>query len=160
MKNELITNEWVFINNVGFGQLFAASTDKADNDHYVETGKGGQTADKYQWKIHQDGDRYFIENKTRGFMFAANGDLYGDDHIVECDPDVTTIANAKKQNSTDNKWSWRITEKSDGLIIINNKWGQMFAAHTDLKGEDHVVETKPGREFESDSKYIWQLKQV
>ncbi|WP_299494548.1 hypothetical protein [uncultured Shewanella sp.] len=155
--NKLILNEWVYVTNVGFGQMFAATTDKDGDDHIVEVGKGGQTADKYQWKIYKNDGYYFIQNKSQGFMFSATGKKYGDDHVVECRPSLVTLESAIKNNQTNNKWSWKIKQQGNDLLIVNNRQGQLFAAHKDLKGEDHVVETQPGSEFNTDSKFIWTL---
>lgn len=159
-KNQIITNEWVYIYNYANNQMFAASSDKKDDDHLVETGSGGRTDDKYQWMIHEYQGDYFIQNRVRGFMFAASGDKKGSDHLVECRPTIASLKSAVHANEESNKWSWRMAETDLGLLFINNQHGQMFAANSDKIGDDHLVETNPDSVSESGSKYLWRLELI
>lgn len=159
-NNQIITDEWVYFYNIAHNQMFAAGSDKKDDDHIVETGAGGRTSEKYHWKIHEHNGNYFIENRYRGFMFAAVGDKEGLDHLVECRPSITTLERAIEVNEKSNKWSWNITATDKGLRIINNLYGQMFAADTDKSGDDHFVETRPGTIEESIPKYIWRIEKT
>lgn len=160
MSNNIITNKWVYINNLAYGQLFAATTDKKDDDHIVETGAGGHTENKYWWMIYEQDGSYYLENKVQGFMFAAAGDKKDDDHIVECRPSVNTLSEAVAAGANSTKWQWHISSSDKGLLIVNKGYGQMFAAAGDKIDNDHIVEARPGTEGITEDKFVWNLEVI
>ncbi|AQR64020.1 hypothetical protein BXU06_02300 [Aquaspirillum sp. LM1] len=156
---EIKLNQWIYLENFNHGRLFAADADKIDNDHLVETDPTGKTGDKYQWMIHQVGSDYFIQNRSHGFMFSADGDKKGSDHLVECDPKVITLAQAISKGKDSSKWKWTLSASPTELLITNQRYGQMFAADEDKKGNDHLVETRPnGRD--SGGKWAWAITEI
>ncbi|MDW5418744.1 hypothetical protein R6242_19430 [Iodobacter sp. CM08] len=158
--SQLPLDTWLFLDNNLYGRLFAADSDKKDNDHMVETSANPDGSDKYQWKIYQRAGNYFLLNKKYGFLFAADTDKYDNDHVVECAPDKTDLAQVPESK----KWQWQITPLQHGLgwLIGNGAYGQMFSANGDKKGDDHVVEASPSSPSlnQSAAKWVWQIVPV
>lgn len=155
----IIIGKWLFINNSKWGRLFAASSDKMDSDHIVETTDSFSNHDKYQWRLHPYGDDYLIENKAYGFMFSASGDKKGNDHIVKCNPDLDSLSKAKQAADNNLKYCWSVQIRSSGFQLINKRFGLMFSADEDLKGNDHIVETRPDSS-ENGNKWLWKMRPV
>ena len=150
-------NQWVYLDNSTWGRMYAADRDKKGDDHIVETNPLGGSGDKYQWRIHQSGNDFFIENKLYGFMYAANDDKKDNDHLIECDPAVKTLSQAVGRK--DPKFVWDIRPEGAGHGIVNRRHGKMFAADADKIDNDHHVEASPGR-TDTGGKWSWAITDV
>lgn len=93
-------------------------------------------------------------------MFSATTNLEDCDHIVECDPDITTIDQAKSKGSSNAKWIWKIKRVNNALSIENGIYGVMFSATDDKEGDDHVVETRPDKETNTVGKCGWNITNI
>lgn len=145
-----------YIQNLKYGYIFAADSDKDENDHIVEACPTSDNIkyDKYKFKItKQPGDYYTIANVKYGTMFTADNKKDENDHYVEAG-DVGDTA----------KSQWRIgyiynEYPAIGMYIQNVKYNYMFVADKTTKGSDHVVETSPnsGKDQLKFDKYRWRI---
>jgi len=131
------------IANCCYNYMFAADTDKKGSDHLVETrpsscAKPNGSDAKFLWEISDAGNgSYHIRNGQYGYIFAADKDKSDNDHLVEARPDATS------SDLSQDKFKWRISKAGNYYAIENVKYGATFAADSDSKDGDHIVEASP-----------------